>query len=210
MTRIIAFAFFILLLASCKKDDDTFKTDLAVDSRFIILNGPADTTKMVIYSDRSWTMESIDDTPWLTVQNASGNGTAYAVVAVTDNSANLPRIGRLLIKAGDKTDTIRLGQRGIVPKIAITATSVSGPAAGGAIQTPITTNLPLDIMNVSYTYDANGTDWISDLQIANDNLSFNVAANGATADRSATIFLSYLDAVGTTTKDSIKVNQVKQ
>ncbi|OQP40105.1 hypothetical protein A4H97_17860 [Niastella yeongjuensis] len=212
MTRIIiiAFAFLITLVASCSKKDDTFKTYLALDSRFIILNGPADTTKMIIYSDKSWTVESIDDTPWLTVQTGSGSGVAYAVVAVTDNSANLPRIGRLLVKAGDKTDTIRLGQRGIVPKISITATAVSGGATGGAIQTPISTNLPLELMTVNYNYDANGTDWISGLQIDNSNLSFNVAGNSTAAARSATILLSYLDAVGTTTKDSIKVNQPKQ
>lgn len=55
MNRIIFLsALIILLFAGCtKKDDFTFNTDLALDSRFIILNAPADTTKIVVYSDHN-------------------------------------------------------------------------------------------------------------------------------------------------------------
>lgn len=209
MTRILSFTFLILLCAGCVKEHSTFKTDLAIDQRAITLGAAADTTKFIVYANGNWTTENRDNASWVTIQKGSGTGGKdYAIISVTDNSTDLPRATTLVVKAGSRTDTIKLGQKGIVPKIAITATTVSSPAAGGTIQTAIDTNLPLNIMNVSYTY-ASGSDWISGLQIANQNLVFTVDANTTTAARSAKIYLSYLDAVGATAKDSLTVNQVK-
>jgi hypothetical protein len=165
MTRILSFTFFLLLFAGCAKED-YFNPDLAIDQRTITLNASADTTKIMVYSNKNWTIEYSDQASWITIPKASGTGKAYAIVSVTDNSAGLPRAATLVIKAGAKSDTIRLGQKGIIPQIAITATMVSSLAAGGTIQTAIETNLPLSIMNVTYTY-ASGSNWISGLQIVN-------------------------------------------
>lgn len=209
MNRIIFLsALIILLFAGCtKKDDFTFNTDLALDSRFIILNAPADTTKIVVYSDHNWTMENRDNVSWITVRKGSGNGTEYAIVAVTANISDYARASTLLFRSGSKTDTLKLGQRGVItPTIAITATTVSPAAAGDAVSTAINTNLPLNVMNVSYSED--GSSWISGLAIADNNLTFNVAANTTSAARSSKIYLSYLDILGTTAKDSLTVNQI--
>lgn len=210
MNRIIlSSALITLLFIGCsKKDDFTFNTDLALDSRFIILNAPADTTKIVVYSDHSWTMENRDNASWIIVQKGSGNGMAYAIVAVTANISDYARASTLLFKSGSKTDTLKLGQRGVItPTIAITATTVSSPATGAAISTAINTNLPLSVMNVDYSGD--GRSWISGLAIAGNNLSFNVVENTTSAARSSKIYLNYLDVLGTTAKDSLTVNQLQ-
>ncbi len=210
MNRIIlSSALITLLFIGCsKKDDFTFNTDLALDSRFIILNAPADTTKIVVYSDHSWTMENRDNASWIIVQKGSGNGMAYAIVAVTANISDYARASTLLFKSGSKTDTLKLGQRGVItPTIAITATTVSSPATGTAISTAINTNLPLSVMNVDYSGD--GRSWITGLAIAGNNLTFNVAENTNSAARSSKIYLNYLDVLGTTAKDSLTVNQLQ-
>lgn len=188
-----------------------FHTQLAIDQRLVVANAKADTVRMIIYSDAGWTMETAGNTaPWAAILKGSGTGKDYAIITVTDNNANLPRSGAtFVVRAGAKTDTIQLRQKGLVPTLAITAASVSSPAAGGAVQTAINTNIPRDSMLVSYVYDANGTDWISGLEIADNNLQFNVAANETTVDRMAKLYLSYLDALGKTTKDSLIVNQLK-
>jgi len=206
---IICFAFAALLIAGCSKQDDfTFNTDLALDSRFIILKAPADTTKIVVYSDHDWTMENRDNAAWVTIQQGAGSGTAYGVVAVTANTSDYPRAATLLFKSGSKTDTLKLGQRGLItPVITITATTVSPVAAAGSVSTAITTSLPLDLMTLSYSGD--GSTWISGLAIAGTSLTFNVAANTGTAARSSKIYLSYLDILGTSVKDSLAVNQAK-
>lgn len=206
---ILSFAFVALLFAGCtKKDDFTFNTDLALDSRFIILNAPADTTKIVVYSDHDWSMENRDNAPWVAIQKGSGSGTAYGVIAVTANLSNYARASTLVFRSGDKTDTLKLGQRGVLtPTLAITAAAISPVAAASAVSTAITTNLPLNMMNVSYSGD--GSAWISGLAITNNNLLFNVAANKTAAVRSSKIYLSYLDVLGTSVKDSLSVNQAK-
>jgi all-beta uncharacterized protein len=207
---ILCYSVIVSLLAGCKKDDATFNTDLAVDSRFIILNAPADTTKMVIYSDHSWTMENRDNASWITLKKSSGEGTEYAIVAVPANTSNYPRAATLLLKAAGKTDTIRLGQRGLItPTLAITAAALSAPANGGTMQTAINTTLPFSDMTVSYTYDANGAGWITNLNIAGANLNFDLAKSTAPVARVGKIYLSYLDILGTSVKDSLIVNQAK-
>ncbi|MDH7459877.1 BACON domain-containing protein [Chitinophagaceae bacterium 26-R-25] len=213
MNRLILFsAFASLLLASCnKKDDFTFHTDLAIDSRFIILDAPADTTKIVVYSDHAWTMENMDSAPWITVLKGSGTGTAYGIVKVAANTTNFARASTLLFKSGSKTDTLKLGQRGIIaPTLNIVATSLSSTAAGGPVSTAVTTNLPFNVMSVIYTYDANGTNWISNPAITNNMLTFTVDLNTAAIARSGKIFLSYSDILGTVVTDSLQINQAKQ
>lgn len=211
MNRIILLSsFFTILFACCtKKDDFTFNTDIALDSRFIILNAPADTTKIVVYSDHNWIMENRDNASWITIQKGVGSKTAYAIVAVTDNTSDYPRASTLLFKSGSKIDTLKLGQRGVItPTIAITATAVSAVASGGVISTAINTNLPLNVMSISYSGD--GSSWVSNLSIENNSLVFNVAENKNSSARSSKLYLNYLDILGTTAKDSLIVNQIGQ
>ncbi|MBZ4192261.1 BACON domain-containing protein [Niabella beijingensis] len=210
MNRSISlFAFVTLLIAGCKKEDTVFNTDLALDSRFIILNAPADTTKIVVYADGNWTMENRDNASWITVQNGAGKGTGYAIISVPDNASDYPRAATLLFMSGSKTDTLKLGQRGvIVPALAITATSVAAPGMGGAVETAINTKFPLSAIGVTYGYSA-GDSWISGLQIADGKMSFNVAANETAEARSGKIYLSYTDILGTNLSDSLTVNQAR-
>lgn len=209
MNRMILFLVTgMLLLAGCQKEDTTFNTDLGLDSRFIILNAPADTTKIVVYSDHNWAMENKDHVPWVIVQKGSGTGTAYAVVEVSANTDDYPRAATLVFRAGGKTDTLKLGQRGLVtPKIAITATSVASAAAGGTVSTVIDASLPLNKMSLSFS--EGGHTWISDLAIVNNNLTFIVAPNTTDATRTAKIYLDYIDLLGTVARDSLSVNQAK-
>ncbi|MCH5596447.1 BACON domain-containing protein [Niabella ginsengisoli] len=204
---VLFFTLITIFFIGCKKEDIVFNTDLALDSRFIILNAPADTTKIVVYSDHNWTMENRDNASWITIQKGSGNGTAYAIVAVPNNTSDYPRAATLLFKAGNKIDTLKLGQRGIVtPALAITAASVAAPAAGGVVQTAINTTLPLSAMNVGYTYAA-GNNWISGLQIADGKVSFSVTGNETAEARTAKVYLSYSDVLGINIRDSLTVNQ---
>lgn len=201
--------FLLVLITACRKEEERrFSTDLAVDSRIVRLNGIADTTRIIVYAEGDWKMETAEEADWITVQTAAGSGKGDALVAVTDNSDKLPRMMKLIVRAKGKTDTIQLQQRGLVPAIVINDTTAQSIANGGILKTPITTNVPLDKMEVSYQYDATGeVNWISQLQITDGYLYFKVDTNKAIAERSAFLRLSYLDALGTVVKDSIRVKQ---
>jgi hypothetical protein len=199
----------LLLLTACrKKEDDQFNTKLALDTRIVKLAADADTTKLIIYADGNWRIETKEETNWIDLQTASGTGKNYAVVAVTDNTGQLPRMAELIVKADGRADTIRLQQLGLTPAIIINDSTAQSIPNGGVLKTPISTNVPLEKMTVSYLYDTTGqVDWISQLKIDNGYLYFKVDSNKSTVDRKVYLKLSYLDALGALTKDSILIKQ---
>lgn len=199
----------MLVALACRKTEQyKFSTDLAIDSRTVRVAADAASTRLIVYSDGSWTAKTLQDAPWATLKNSSGKGKGEILVDLEDNSGNLPRGVQILIEAEGKTDTISLQQRGIIPAIAITDATANSIANGGTIRTPISTNVPLNLMDVSYRYVTEGqADWISDVNIQNNYLYFKVAQNQTPAPRVGVLRLSYLDALGTVTRDSITITQ---
>ncbi|RPE08809.1 hypothetical protein EGT74_17415 [Chitinophaga lutea] len=198
-----------LLFSACRKEIDyKFSTELAVDSRIIRLNANADTTQIIVYADGKWSVEPAEETDWMKLQSTSGDGKGSVRAEVTSNDGNLPRAIKLVVRAGGKTDTISLQQRGLTPQIAIADTTLQSIANGGMLKTVIATNVPLEKMNVSYRYDdAAQAGWLGSVSIQNGYLFFKADTNRAAAARSGVLTLSYLDALGTTTRDSVRVRQ---
>ncbi|MBO9634352.1 MAG: BACON domain-containing protein [Chitinophagaceae bacterium] len=196
-------------LSGCRKMEQyKFSTELAIDSRTVRVAADAKSTRLIVYANGGWTMEPLGQGEWFTLRNSSGDGKGEVLVDLTNNAANLPRAVKLLVKAGSKTDTISLQQRGLTPTINITDVTANSIANGGTIKTPITTNVPLSLMNVTYRYITEGqVDWLSDLKIENGFLFMKVAGNPTAAARSGVLKLEYLDALGTITRDSITINQ---
>lgn len=196
-------------LSGCRKIEQyKFSTELAIDARTVRVAADAKSTRLIVYADGGWTMEPLEKGDWFTLRNTSGDGKGEVLVDLTNNATNLPRAVKLLVRAGAKTDTISLQQRGLTPVINITDATANSIANGGTIKTPITTNVPLNLMKVTYRFITEGqTDWISSLNIDNGFLYMKVAENPTTAARSGVLKLEYLDALGTTTRDSITINQ---
>jgi hypothetical protein len=196
-------------MAGCRKMEQyKFSTDLAIDSRIVRVAADAKSTRLIVYADGGWTMEPLEKESWFKLRSNAGDGKGEVLVDLENNAANLPRAVKLLVKAGSKTDTISLQQRGIVPVINITDATANSIANGGTIKTPVNTNVPLNLMKTTFRFITEGQlDWISQLSIDNGNLFMKVAENPTTAARSAVLKLEYLDALGTTTLDSITINQ---
>ncbi|QJB33476.1 BACON domain-containing protein [Chitinophaga oryzae] len=199
----------LLMVAACRKTEDyRFSTPLAIDARIIRLGAAADTTRFIVYADGDWNLELAAETPWLQLQTTSGHGKSDALVEVTDNSGQLPRAAKLVVKGGGKSDTIVLQQKGLTPALAIMDETAQTIANGGTYKSVINTNVPLDLMTVGYGYDSTGTvNWLSGLQVKDGYLFFKVDTNQLPVARTVMLRLSYLDALGTTTKDSIVIKQ---
>ncbi len=199
----------LLIVAACRKTEDyRFSTPLAIDARIIRLGAAADTTRFIVYADGDWKLEPAAETPWLQLQTTSGHGKSDALVAVTDNSGQLPRAAKLVVKGGGKSDTIVLQQKGITPTLALMDETAQAIANGGTYKSVINTNVPLDLMTVSYGYDATGAvNWVSGLQLKEGYLFFKADTNQLPVERAVMLRLSYLDALGTTTQDSILIKQ---
>ncbi len=198
-----------LLLFACRKTEDyKFSTELAIDSRIVRLNANADTTQIIVYADGSWSVEPVEETDWMQLQSASGNGKGSVRAEVTDNNGQLPRAVKLLVRAGGKTDTISLQQRGLVPQVAIADTTLQSIANGGSLKTGMATNVPLEKMTIGYRYeDAAQSGWLKEVSISNGYLFVKADTNKTAAARTGVLTLSYLDALGATTRDSLKIRQ---
>lgn len=198
-----------LLFSACRKTEDhKFSTGLAVDSRIVRLNANADTTQIIVYADGKWSVEPAEETDWMQLQSTSGNGKGSVRAEVTDNSGQLPRAVKLVVRAAGRTDTISLQQRGLVPQIAIADTTLQSIANGGSLKTVIATNVPLEKMTVVYSYDDPAqAGWLSSVSITNGYLYFKADTNKTAAARTGVLTLSYLDALGTTTRDSVRIRQ---
>ncbi|WP_295128781.1 DUF5689 domain-containing protein [uncultured Chitinophaga sp.] len=207
---LLAVSAVLLVTAACRKTEYyKFSTDLAIDSRTITIAAPADTTKFIVYADGDWSVEPIDTASWLTLTAKSGSGKGQAVAQLTDNSVNLPRFVRLLVKAGGKTDTVRLQQRGLVPTLAIADVSAQTIANGGTFKTPVNTNVPMEQMVVSYTHRTEGQqNWVSDLRIEKGYLYFKADTNHTAAARTSVLKLTYKDALNVTISDTLAISQL--
>lgn len=198
-----------LLVSACRKTEDyKFSTDLAIDSRIVRLNANADTTQIIVYADGKWSVEPAEETDWMQLQSTAGNGKGSVRAEVTDNNGQLPRAVKLIVRAAGKTDTISLQQRGLVPQVAIADTTLQSIANGGSLKTVIATNVPLEKMTIDYRYeDAAQTGWLKEVSISNGYLFVKADTNKTAAARTGMLTLSYLDALGTTTRDSVRIRQ---
>ncbi|MGN6508362.1 MAG: DUF5689 domain-containing protein [Chitinophaga sp.] len=199
----------IFLLSACRKTEDyKFSTGLAIDSRIVRLGANADTTQIIVYADGEWSVEPEEKTDWMSLQSDAGNGKGSVLAEVTDNNGQLPRAVKLIVRAGGKTDTISLQQSGLVPKIAIADTTLQSIANGGALKTAISTNVPLEKMTVGFRYeDAAQSNWLKDVSITDGYLFVKADSNKSPNARACMLSLSYLDALGATTADSVRIVQ---
>jgi len=208
MSRYLYLLLGCLLFLCCRKLENVqFSTPLAVDSRIVRIAATADTTKVIVYSDGDWQVTPAAETPWILLRQSAGHGKGYFIAEATDNSTALPRAVKLVINSNGHTDTVQIQQRGLVPALAIADTTAQAIANGGLYRTGISTNVPLALQTAVYRYDSSGAGWISQLDIRDGYLYFHADTNHLAVDRVAVLTLSYLDALGTTTKDSIKIKQ---
>ncbi|MCC8424580.1 BACON domain-containing protein [Mucilaginibacter sp. UR6-11] len=203
--------FFSLLLSvviSCKKEPTSFSTDLAVDRRIVRVADSAANTHILVYADGNWTASLQNSPDWVKLDKTSARGKGEIIATVKSNAGNLPRAANILISANNKTDTISLQQRGLVPVINITDATANGIANGGVMKTGIVTNIPFNLMQHTEVYGATGgTNWITNVAINGTNLNFTLGQNPLAQTRQAVLKLSYLDALGTLNQDSVIVTQ---
>lgn len=209
MKRVLFYALLLLTgISSCKKDELVrFSTGLAINNKIIRLADSAASTRVLVYADDNWKVQTEGNAPWVKLDKEGGTGKGEFMATVESNAGNLPRAVNILITAGNKTDTISLQQRGIVAAINITDANANGIAAGGLMKTAISTNVPFDVMKHEEVYTSGGTNWITGLTISGKDLNFTLGQNTQAEAREALIRLSYKDALGTTVKDSILVTQ---
>lgn len=202
---------FLWLMAACKKDgENLFSPDVAINQNIVRVADTATNTRILVHAKGNWTASMEDDElDWVQLRDFSGKGQGEFFADFESNEGNLPREASVLVKGGQKTDTIFLQQKGIPTTIEIVDTAIVGIAAGGKMKTGIRSNMSFDLLDLNIDFDQpDDTDWISDVAFeGQSSLIFNLAKSESTETRSALLRLSYLDAFGTLNQDSLIIRQ---
>lgn len=198
----------LLAIWGCKKQElVAFRTDLSLNARIVKLADSAATTRIQVYADQEWEVAA-KSSEWLKLDKTSGNGKSEFLATVTSNKGKLPRAVEIYVKAKGKTDTVFIQQRGLTPTINIVDANMNAVAGAGKMKTVLITNIPFDVIKRDIDYKTQGqNDWIGDVSFDGNYMFVNVAASASPQPRQAMLKLSYLDAMGTTAKDSILITQ---
>ena len=143
----------------------------------------AQTLSVMISSNGSWTASSIDS--WITVKPSSASGNGTLSIAVTENTADDARTGKVSLSIGNKTYEITVIQSGKYFTVKYEGNDMG--STGGKIAVEISSN-------DSWTVSAAGSpSWITlDKTSGSGNVSFNitVADNPSVNSRTATVTLA--------------------
>lgn len=181
---------------SCS-DNNSVEPDLKVSKTEMSFSAVGEVQSIYVQSNVDFTATSSAD--WLTLSPSSGQGTGHVVelkITAANNSTTDTRTALILIKAGEKTQTITVTQS-YQDLLIVANSSYSVDAAGGNI----TVNY-----QVSGTYDMTiGNDWITESATkATSSLSktFTIGANRNHFARKGIIVFSLGN-----NKDTVVVNQ---
>lgn len=205
-----SFCLFLVLAAvwGCKKKELVeFSTDLALNARIVRLADSAATTRVQVYADDQWELAtSAND--WLQLNKTNGSGKSEFLATVTSNKNKLPRSLEIYVKAKGIVDTIFIQQRGLTPAIDLVDANMNAVAGAGKMKTVLNTNIPFDKIKKETVYRTAGQEnWLSGISYDGTYLLMDVASSSSPQPREALLRLSYLDALGTTVKDSILITQ---
>ncbi len=198
----------LLVILGCKKQElVSFKTDLALNARIVRLADSAATTRVQVYADDSWEVAA-NNNDWLKLDKTNGSGKSEFLATVTSNKSQLPRSVEIYVKAKGKTDTVVIQQRGLTPAINIVDPNMNAVAGNGKMKTLLVTNIPFELLKQDMVYKTVGqNNWLTNVSFNGTYLFMDVASSSSAEPREALLRLSYLDALGTTVKDSILITQ---
>ncbi len=198
----------LLTIWGCKKQElVSFSTDLSLNAHIVKIADSAATTRIQVYADETWEVAAKSN-DWLKLDKTTGTGKSEFLATVTSNKGQLPRAVEIYVKAKGKTDTVFIQQRGLTPTVNIVDANMNAVAGAGKMKTILTTNVPFNLIKKELVYKTAGQDnWIGDVNFDGTYMLINVAASASAEPRETLLRLSYLDAMGTTVKDSILITQ---
>ena len=199
----------LAVLSACRYDDATpvSLVELGATQKEYIINEDGGSVKIAVYSNGAYHIDTLDDSPWLSLDRTSGDGDDSLKVTATMNE-EFKRMSRIVLcsDVDSRRDTIAIKQQGaLVAALTKENTSIVLPGAGGTVTESVNTNVPFSYMTVDVEYPEGApSGWVSSVNIddtpladGSHTLSISSEANpDATVPRTATINISYTDGWG--------------
>ncbi|MBO4670650.1 MAG: BACON domain-containing protein [Bacteroidales bacterium] len=211
----------LLLLAACKYDDATpvAFVELGATQKEYVIDEDGGTVKIAVFSNGPYSIVSLDDAPWLSLDRMNGNGDDSLKVTATLNE-EFKRMSRIALcsDVDSRRDTLSIKQKGAVEAVLTKEnTSIVLPGKGGNVTEYVSTNVPFSYMNIDIEYPEGApSGWVSGVSIDDTPLTDGTHALSIVTDanpdevvpRTATVNISYTDGWGD--KVSVLLNLVQR
>ena len=199
----IASAVLATALVSCRKEAPVEK--LSTDKTVVTAVAEGGRLAVEVYASGAWTAEFAEDTDWVSLEGAAGDGDGEIVLVFAPND-NLYRFTKLILSlsGSELSVEIEVNQESVKgsPVLNLFPPDVIYPAAGGDYGIPYSANVPLSQLSVDCA-----ADWVVALSVAEDDVIFTLSANPDEARRTAEIWLVCTDAQGKTYRTRCTITQ---
>ena len=201
-------------ISSCDKPYEIDKP-LALTQKLVELKATVGETPVAVYSNGSWTASLTKPVNWAGIDRVEGYGLGEVRFTYAANYGLSRSVG-IIIKTEEKVDTIMMVQAAgqTNPEFHFNNPSYTFAKTPDRAALPFTSNIPYNLYEAEWTVNyPEGTEeedyWISEVEIKNDSVVFNVAQNFESADRSAVLKVSHTDAAGKTLTSQVELIQGK-
>ena len=191
-------------IVSCSKEE---QGRISFDTPELSVQSTSGTVSFIVRSNTSWTLEPSCE--WVTLNITKGAQGASVIASFLSNPfKDEPRTVYVTGRTcnGDAQAILTLTQMPEEPFITLETAEypINSDAATRSLQ--MSTNLKTPV-EIAVTYAEEGQSWISDVKAADGALTFNVAQNPTSRNRSAVIALSGKDEFGREANAEVKVVQ---
>lgn len=215
-----------LLLPGCKKQYE-YPYPLRLTADKIELPMYEGESRIVIYSNTSWTARLVEEKPWAELIGNGGKGIGDVMLRFTENRS-IPRMAKVALAAGNAKDTVTFIQSGSIstPSFNFKESIISIDGSAGKYTLPFETDVPdiNDLVKASVVYYYEGEafeeialddaaaklpveKWIYAFNCDEDKVTIDVKANTSEQKRSADFYLLLDNGVGISYKISIRIRQ---
>ena len=195
LVKLALVAFLALPVGSCQKPYE-MDLPLAVSRANFTVKKEAGQVFFIVYSQGKWTAEFETPITWAQLSRTSGDN--HTQVNVTyDENADLSRGVNIIVRSGDLTEKVYLSQKaGISGDIAYNPEMQSVNLLNGnySVNIAARSNVPeanMAIATSSVNYVAEGEEWIQNIKIADDKVTFDVLDNKSGVVRQAIVSITF-------------------
>lgn len=215
-----------ILLPGCRKEYE-YPYPLRLTADRIELNMYEGESRIVVYSNTSWTAGLVGDVAWAELVGNGGDGLGDVLFKFGENNS-IPRMAKVALAAGAEKDTVTFVQSGAItaPSFSFKESIMTIDGAAGEYSTPFETDVPdigdLVKASVVYYYEGEALEeialedtqaklpvdkWITGCTCTPEAVKLTVKANSGEQKRSADLYLLLDNGVGISYKVSIRIRQ---
>ena len=205
----------LLMLSSAASCDKPYEIEqpLGVTTKTVKLQARAGETPVIVYASDDWTANLTENVDWASIDRLKGHGLSEIKFAYSQNFGAARKVGIVFHSSKEIPDTVMMIQASgnEKPIFQFMEEETTSPKNKGKIVLGFKTDLIYDLDDIVYEIKYNqedSQDWISDVVMTAEDVTFDIAENNTGMDRTAILKLSHTDAAEKVTQTYMQIRQV--